>query len=533
MHGPVPAGLTASVESTAGLPLVSIVIPAFNAAQYLKACLSSVLREIDAARALGKLDFEVILIDDCSADATGTLAGDLLSTRNDARILTHARNRGAAAARNTGIDASRGDYILFLDSDNVLLDGALSRIVEVLLEGNDADVIILGMDLIDEHGERTGAFYGDRVPANPIRRLQADPFLLLDGNCMDAFGIVRGCAARAARYDESLSQLSDWDFWLRLRHGHGCVFSMLEEPVGGYRIRAGQMSQVITPQSRPYAREMLQIHAKALGMAMQLNLPAEAVQRLLARVQAAGCAYMERSANSAASGAVSQTAPGQSPQPAASPPSDLATIQLNFGARTVSFAFRGDSAHDKSVISRVFQDDAFNLTHWEQGRRFLEYYGTGAGSKPGLIIDACANIGASAVYFLEAFRNSFVCALEPEIGDFRVLQFNTRSYQNKTNLHAAIAAADAEGGADGRVPAISVPSILKAAAATIPMIFKCDIEGAADGVFSGSPTWMRQFPLIIASGHSVPAAAHDDFDLVHRGESIFLFNRALLASSRS
>ncbi len=531
MHGPIPARLTPHVERTAGLPLISIVIPAFNAAEYLKPCLASVLREVDAARTLGKGECEVILVDDCSADATGGLARELLGERKDARVTTHQTNRGAAAARNTGIDASRGDYILFLDSDNTLLEGALLRILDALLEHADAEVLILGMDLIDESGERTGVFYGDRVPANPIGRLQADPFLLLDGNCMDAFGIVRTSAARAARYDESLSQLSDWDFWLRLRYEHRCRFAMLQESVGGYRIRPGQMSQIIPPQSGPHARETLQVLGKALGMAMHQGLTTEAIRRVLARVNSSGSAYLELSAHAAVSAPVRQSPSGSSDGPIEPLCADLATIQLNFGARTLAFAFRSNNAGDKEAIYRVFHDDDLNLSHWEQGRRFLSYYAASTSSRPGLIIDAGAGIGASAVYFLEIFRNSIVCTIEPDKGNFSILELNTRGYRNKTNLHAALAASDGVACRERGIPAVSVLSILKAAATTLPMILKCGMECAENGVFSAGPDWMRQFPLIIGSANSMQTVAQHDFDILTRGDHAFLFNRALLASS--
>lgn len=540
---PVEAGSKATVQSTDAVPLVSIVIPAFNVAAYLRACLTSVLREVDAARALGKADFEIVVVDDCSKDATGSMARDLLAGREDARVITHERNSGPAAARNTGLDASRGDYVLFLDSDNTLLEGASARVVDALFEHADADVIILGMDLIDEHDERIGLFYGGRIAASPLRRLESNPLLLLDGNIMDAFGIIRARAARTARYDESLCQLSDWDFWLRLYYEHRCRFAMLEASVGGYRVHAGQMSEVHTPKTKSFVREMLRIYAKALALAVRENLPAPAVRQLIANVQKAGAAYAQFSADSQAA-----ARPSQQQVTAAAPRGqvNLSMLQLNFGTKTVPFAFRADSEGDNRVISHVFKNNDYNVAQWGQGRRFLDYYAANVEKKPGLIIDAGANIGASAVYFLESFRNGVVCAIEPDVGNFRILELNTRSYQNKVNFHAAIAAEDGEirtaspsGGVKTR--AISVPSILKATSAAAPMILKCDIEGGEDDLFSGDSGWLRLFPLIIIELHDwllpfsgtsrnfVRTVAQHDFDLVHRGDEIFLFNRELLA----
>lgn len=559
MHDPIRVRRATPVVSTDLIPLVSIVIPAFNVAPYLQACLASVLREVDVARALGKAEFEIIVVDDCSGDATGTLARELLSERAEARIETHEKNRGLAAARNTGIDASRGDFILFLDSDNTLLEGALPRITDATSRYAEADVIILGMDLIDVRGERTGVFYGERVPANPLDRLRSHPLLLLDGNLMDNFCIIRAGAARMARYDESLRRLEDWDFWVRLHYEHHCNFAILEESVGGYRIRPGQLTEEHTLQNESFVRTMLQIYAKSLAMAVRLDLPTPAVQRLQVNVQNVGSAYSQLAAPPASTSKVPQDRAGE-PTPAS--PTGLSTVQLNLGAKTVPFAFRGESVGDKGVISQIFQNNDYNLTLWVQGRRFLNYYAASVNAKPGLIIDAGANIGASAVYFLELFHNSFICAIEPEINNFRILEFNTRAYQNKTNLHAAIAATDGEAyledpgmsdwgfrtstkgppGAPGvKIPAVSVPSILKSATAAVPMIFKCDIEGGEDSVFSGDSAWMREFPVIIVELHDwmlpfsgtsrnfLRAVAQHDFDFIYRGENIFLFNRQLLS----
>jgi hypothetical protein len=539
MHGPVQARRAASVQSTERVPFISIVIPAFNVALYLEACLTSVLREVDAARALGKARFEIIVVDDCSADGTVALARGLLGARKDARVITHTTNRGPGGARNTGIDAGRGDYFLFLDSDNTLLQGALLRIVDALREHADADVIILGMDLIDEHGQSKGRFYGDRVRANPVALLQRDPFLLIEGNSFDNFSVIRASAVRLARYDESTRGLTDWDLWLRLRYEHECSFAMLETSVGTYRIRPGQLTQAETPQTKPHARAALQIHAKALAMALRRELPTAAVQRILRSVQSAGASYLRHEAPVSP---VAQPGPAEAPArgPAqevqATPPAaaSLATVQLTIGAKTFPFAFRPDSDGDKGVIARTFQNDDYRLARWAQGRRFLEYYAANVASKPGLIIDAGAKIGAAAVYFLELFGNSFVCAIEPEAGNFGILELNTRAYKNKTTLHTSVAAVDGE-------RCLSVPSILKAAAAGIPMIFKCDMEGGESDVFAGDPGWMRLFPVIIVALHDgmlpfsgtsrsfIRAVAQHDFDFIHRDENIFLFNRQLLA----
>lgn len=112
-------------------PKVSIIIPIYNVEAYLKACLDSVLAQSET-------DWECIMVDDCSTDASAEIARSYLS---DPRftLLTTPRNSGQSAARNAGMRAARGEYLAFLDSDDSLTSDSLA----VLLSGQaDADIII-------------------------------------------------------------------------------------------------------------------------------------------------------------------------------------------------------------------------------------------------------------------------------------------------------------------------------------------------------------------------------------------------------
>jgi glycosyltransferase involved in cell wall biosynthesis len=91
---------------TSQRPVVSVVIPAFRAERHLAACLDGLDSQVDPP------PFEILVVDDASPDATAEVA-----LGRDVRLVRHVRNRGAAAARNTGGAASTGDVLLFIDSD--------------------------------------------------------------------------------------------------------------------------------------------------------------------------------------------------------------------------------------------------------------------------------------------------------------------------------------------------------------------------------------------------------------------------------
>lgn len=95
---------------------VSIIIPVYNVASYIEACLESVFGQTYT-------DIEVILVDDCGSDNSMEVAIRVIAAvgwQNKVKLIRHAHNRGLSAARNSGIQASTGEYLYFLDSDDTI-----------------------------------------------------------------------------------------------------------------------------------------------------------------------------------------------------------------------------------------------------------------------------------------------------------------------------------------------------------------------------------------------------------------------------
>ncbi len=104
------------------MPAVSIVVPVFNTEPYLEACLDSILRQ-------SYTDFELLLIDDGSSDASGAIC-DAYALK-DARVCVyHTGNKGVSSARNLGLDHAAGQWIMFVDSDDELTEGVLMTLTE-------------------------------------------------------------------------------------------------------------------------------------------------------------------------------------------------------------------------------------------------------------------------------------------------------------------------------------------------------------------------------------------------------------------
>lgn len=113
----------------------SVIIPVYNAEDYLKECVGSVLKQ-------DFKDVEIILVDDFSTDKSGKICDDFAGKNKNIRALHQPANLGVSACRNRGIQAAIGQYILFLDSDDYLLGECLGGLARLIEERRKPDIII-------------------------------------------------------------------------------------------------------------------------------------------------------------------------------------------------------------------------------------------------------------------------------------------------------------------------------------------------------------------------------------------------------
>jgi FkbM family methyltransferase len=193
---------------------------------------------------------------------------------------------------------------------------------------------------------------------------------------------------------------------------------------------------------------------------------------------------------------------------------------LHYGGTRREFHYRPSST-DENVIKDVLHSGQYDLRRLRRAKELAEYVANQAqmGLRP-LIIDAGANIGASAVYFMIAYPNALVVALEPEVGNFELLLKNTAGLKVEA-LNAAVSSTkgrarvfDPGEGAWGYrtklisdedsdgVPRVTVNDIYNShSSGLFPFIVKIDIEGAEFDLFSGSTEWVERTPLIIIELH--------------------------------
>ncbi|UQA95136.1 bifunctional glycosyltransferase/CDP-glycerol:glycerophosphate glycerophosphotransferase [Streptomyces halobius] len=117
------------------VPRFSIIVPVFKVQGFLRECLDSVLTQ-------DHTDFEVIAVDDCSPDRSGAILDEYAARDDRVRVLHLPENVGLGRARNTALEKVRGEYILFLDSDDTLVPGALGALAERLAATADPEILI-------------------------------------------------------------------------------------------------------------------------------------------------------------------------------------------------------------------------------------------------------------------------------------------------------------------------------------------------------------------------------------------------------
>jgi glycosyltransferase involved in cell wall biosynthesis len=229
------------------MPLVSVIIPVHNGEKTIRETIESVLKQTCS-------DFELLVINDGSQDSTL----ELVSSFQDERLKVFSySNAGLAATRNRGIDRARGEYISFIDADDLWTPNKLESQLKALQENLEAAVAYSWTDYINELGQSLNQGSYMKVNGDVYAKLLLIDFIASGSNPL----IRRQALTEVGGFDESLSTAADWDMWLRLaaRYHFACVPS----PQILYRISVNSMSSNVDKQEA----ESLQVIEKAFSQA--------------------------------------------------------------------------------------------------------------------------------------------------------------------------------------------------------------------------------------------------------------------------
>jgi len=181
------------------MPRASVIITTHNRPALLP-------RAIESARASGR-DVEVVVVDDASSDLTARICRSI----PDFKYIRVDRNQGVAGARNIGLVASSGEYVTFLDDDDVRLPGSLDQQIRILDQTPEAMMIYSQAIPEDADGTHRRPY----PPEGP----QGDIFWeLLVRNFIPSGSAVfrRACISRIGLLDDSIPGIDDWDLWIRI-----------------------------------------------------------------------------------------------------------------------------------------------------------------------------------------------------------------------------------------------------------------------------------------------------------------------------
>lgn len=212
---------------SARAPVVSVIVPMYQSGWCVEEALDSILAQ-------SLTDFEAIIINDGSTDDGTSIARRFADTDHRFRIIDQT-NQGLAAARNSGLDAARGEFIYFLDADDRLMPWGLEALVRAAREYENAGVHAR-TEWRDVAGKPTNwAPMTDHPEIGLAQLLQGCPFPV-------HAALTRRGAVGDTRFDPTLRIGEDWDFWLRLAE-RGVRWKSCDRVVAAYRMSPGSLSR--------------------------------------------------------------------------------------------------------------------------------------------------------------------------------------------------------------------------------------------------------------------------------------------------
>jgi len=207
-------------------PLVSVIVPSYNAEKTVMETIGSVLQQT-------LRDFELIVINDGSTDATLSLLNQIDDPR--LRVIS-INNGGVANARNVGIESAKGDYLTFLDADDLWTADKLEAQVHLLQQHTSAGVAYSWTRAMDGGGELFYDANACSFSGDVLAPLLLENFIASGSNVM----VRRLAVASVGSFDASCNPCEDWDYVLRLARDWD--FVVVSEPQILYRQTAGSLS---------------------------------------------------------------------------------------------------------------------------------------------------------------------------------------------------------------------------------------------------------------------------------------------------
>lgn len=207
-------------------PLVSVIMPAYNSAQFIEEAIVSVTNQTYT-------NWELLVVDDASKDETCAIVEAFMKREKRIYLHRNTKNHGTGAARNAGIAAAKGRYIAFLDADDRWLPQKLEVQVKFMIE-HDLPITFSSYYLVNEAGENLNKV----VEALPVLTYQK----LLKSNYIGNLTGIYDVQKTGKVFAPLLRKRQDWALWLTILEKFGSTKS-IKTPLALYRVRKNSLSQ--------------------------------------------------------------------------------------------------------------------------------------------------------------------------------------------------------------------------------------------------------------------------------------------------
>lgn len=235
---------------------ISVVIPAYNSAGTIREALDSVLvQEVEG--------LEIIVVDDASTDGTSDVVRCWSKTTGTGvRLIRLDQNAGPAGARNKGVEAAFGNWMAFLDADDVCLPNRLRTQVDTAKQYPDASLICGGVACLENDSRAAWVARGEPISNGQdcsVRTLGLLDFMVGNPVATSTVLVRKRAVVDVGGFDESFRGPEDYDLWMRLAARHNLV--RMDRPLSMYRAEPGSLSM----DDRNFLPQILRVLDKAYG----------------------------------------------------------------------------------------------------------------------------------------------------------------------------------------------------------------------------------------------------------------------------
>lgn len=272
-------------------PEVSICIPTYNGAKYIGETIASTLKQRFT-------DFELIVVDDCSADKTEAIVNSFSDSR--LKFLKNHTRFGLVGNFNRCLELATSEFICIFHQDDVMLPDNIEKKLRILKENSSVGLVHSNCYRIDANGHTTGAYWPNEIETGIENGSSYFQKMIMGNNpiCCPSVLVRKRCYESLGAFDERLRLTCDWEMWMRIALFHD--ISYLAEPLIMYREHESNESHKYKGNIRGLREAylakkiVLERFADRIPNAKSLKTATSSIYAEMARDSAYGCYYRKR-----------------------------------------------------------------------------------------------------------------------------------------------------------------------------------------------------------------------------------------------